>query len=377
MRLPVNLHLPLIAVVLLGSGMAVSHVSAKTLEPLATSGPAADYPVTIGAPYTIDGVTYTPTDALNSDNVGYAVAGSDGGEAISIAHKTLPVPSYAEVTSLDSGKTILVRVERRGPMTNDRLVELSPGAAMQLGLTGTDKAPIRIRRVNPPEVERAMLRTGSRAPARMDTPQSLLTVLKRKLDPALVPPPVAASTPVSAATPAPVVATPEPVNKPVRKPRGRRPAAPPSVSVTPPTPPAADPAPYQPAMTMPEGVELVSIPVVQAIPGQTAADANSGAVVQPITNDSGAVVQPLPSTTDSKRRTSARFTRGSLYVQAGAFGEKANAYAAAAKLGAAIRPSGNLSVVVLGPFSSRREAEAALAKARQAGYRDARIQSAR
>jgi rare lipoprotein A len=360
MRLPVNLNLPLMAVVLLGGGLAVSHVSAKTLEPLATSGPAADYPVTIGAPYTIDGVTYTPTDALNSDNVGYAVAGSDGGEAISIAHKTLPVPSYAEVTSLDSGKTILVRVERRGPMTNDRLVELSPGAAAQLGLSGASKAPIRIRRVNPPEVERAMLRTGGQAPSRMDTPQSLLTVLKRKLDPELVPPPVAA--PDAATAPTPVAVTPEPA----RKPRGRRPAATPPVTVVPPSQPAANPAPYQPAMTMPEGVELVSVPVVQAVPGQTVVDTNSGAVVQ-----------PLPATSDAKPRTSARFTRGSLYVQAGAFGEKANADAAASKLGATIRPSGNLSVVVLGPFSSRREAEAALAKARQAGYRDARIQSAR
>ncbi len=370
MRLPVNLNLPLMAVVLLGSGMAVSHVSAKTPEPLATSGPAADYPVVIGAPYTIDGVTYTPTDALNSDNVGYAVAGSEGGEAISIAHKTLPVPSYAEVTSLDSGKTILVRVERRGPMTNDRLVELSPGAADQLGLSGTNKAPIRIRRVNPPEVERAILRTGGRAPARMDTPQSLLTVLKRKLDPALLPPPIAAPTPVPAVTPTPVIATPEPAAKPARKPRVRPAVKPPVVQPAIVTP-AAEPAPYQPTTT-PDGVEIVSLPVVQALPGQMATETSSGAVVQPFPATAGSRAR-----TESRPKTSAQFARGSLYVQVGAFANKANADAAAAKLGATIRPAGSLSVAVLGPFSTRAEAEAALAKARQSGYRDSRIQSTR
>jgi rare lipoprotein A len=154
----------------------------------------------VGKPFVIDGVTHTPADRMNYDAVGYAALGSEGGSAISAAHKTLPLPSYAEVTALDSGKTVLIRLERRGPMTNDQLVELSPGAAAQLGFSGSGKLPVRVRRVNPPEAERALLRSGERAPYRMETPRPLLGVLMRKLSPASLPSPG----PVATATPAPV-----------------------------------------------------------------------------------------------------------------------------------------------------------------------------
>jgi rare lipoprotein A len=374
MRLPVNLSLPLAALVLLGGCAGGGDRELASAGPLATTGPAADYPVVLGAPYVIDGVSYSPSDAMNSDAVGYAVAGGEGGDAISIAHKTLPLPSYAEVTSLDSGKTILVRVERRGPMTNERLVELSPGAAAQLGLTGTVKAPVRIRRVNPPELERAALRTGGRAPDRMDTPNSLLTVLKRKLDPALVP--VATPSPVPTATPEPVATpspTPAPKSKWQRKPRATKPIAQMPSVISPPAPVAtATPEPQPVPVYIPNGQpdtapvvwDSTSMPVVQPLPGVDSADTGSGAVVQPLPADS------TPS------RSTARNGRGPI-VQVGAFAEKQNAYAAAAKLGASIRESGRLSRVVMGPFANWAEARAALAKAKQAGYSDARIQSGR
>ena len=148
----------------------------------ATGGPAADYPMVIGAPFTVDGITYTPSDTMNYDAVGFADQGPDGGNAVSAANRSLPLPSYIEVTALDTGKTILVRVERRGPMRGKALVELSPGAAAQLGLAAIPRAAVRVRRVNPVEQDRALLRMGQPAPARMDTPKSLLTVLGRKLD---------------------------------------------------------------------------------------------------------------------------------------------------------------------------------------------------
>ena len=203
MRLPVNYALPLAALVLLSACGGGGAKPIVVPDPVGYNGPSSDYPVVVGAPFTIDGTTYTPVDKLNFDEVGYAVAGGEG-TGITIAHKTLPLPSYAEVTSLDSGKTVLVRVERRGPMVNDRLVELSPVAAAQLGLTGSAKAPIRIRRVNPPEMERSMLRSGQSASTRMDTPPSLLTVLKRKLDPQLVLPPLPFPEAAASALPSPV-----------------------------------------------------------------------------------------------------------------------------------------------------------------------------
>lgn len=152
--------------------------SASVSVPL--QGPSADYPVVIGEAFTIEGTTYTPSDTLNHDEVGILAVEEAGASAgVSAAHRTLPLPSYAEVTSLETGRTILLRVERRGPMDNAHVVALSQDAAAQLGASGD--TPVRVRRVNPPEVERAALRRGETVPERMETPMSLVSVLKRKL----------------------------------------------------------------------------------------------------------------------------------------------------------------------------------------------------
>jgi rare lipoprotein A len=110
--------MPLAALVLLngcasgGGGGGSVYAASLAQNP---NGPAADYPVVIGDAFTIDGVTHTPTDQLNYDAVGYASVSPQDGVAVAASHKTLPLPSYAEVTSLESGRTILVRVENRGP----------------------------------------------------------------------------------------------------------------------------------------------------------------------------------------------------------------------------------------------------------------------
>lgn len=196
--------------------MAPGTVLAKTPSHPATPaelGPQGDYPVVIGDPFVIDGVTYTPADTMNYDAVGYAVPAE--GSGISGAHRTLPLPCYVEVTALDSGHTILVRLDRRGPMSGgDSLVALSAGAWAQLGLSA-DRAAVRVRRVNPPEQERALLRTGQAAPMRMDTPPGLLSALKRKLGIATPPP---ADEPAKALPPAPA---PKAAAKPATKPEAR------------------------------------------------------------------------------------------------------------------------------------------------------------
>jgi len=154
----------------------------------------SDLPVKIGQPYSVGGVLYTPADDPTYDEVGYAswygeeLSGgvTANGEAfnpagISAAHRTLPLPSYVEVTSLDSGRTILVRVNDRGPFSNDRLIDLSRGAAEQLGISGDGAAAVRVRRVNPPEQERVKLRAGQRAAARIDAPDALLSALRKQV----------------------------------------------------------------------------------------------------------------------------------------------------------------------------------------------------
>lgn len=318
MRLPVNHALPLAALIALtgcGGGGAKPAVT-----PPPANGPAADYPMVIGDPFTIEGETWRPADTLNYDMVGYASPGEEGAGTVSAAHKTLPLPSYVEVTSLESGKTILVRVERRGPMRNDRLIELSPGAAAQLGVTGRERAAVRVRRVNPPEQERALLRSGQTAPDRMDTPRPLLAVLMRKLDPQTAPPP---------ATPPQIAPSPEP---------------------SPPEPSSAT-TPVEPP-----------VPVAKPKPAP-----------KPKPVPSAVTPMPPPAATPAP---SASAANGSLVVQVAAFSTKERADAAAAKLGAGVSSAGRLWRMRMGPFATRAQAEAALAKAKRAGYSDARIQRA-
>ncbi|WP_370171887.1 SPOR domain-containing protein [Sphingobium abikonense] len=169
-----------------------------------------DQPILLGEPYRVAGVLYRPADPAAYDEVGYAMpmeAASKGevtanGEAFVVdaitgAHKTLPLPSYVEVTALDSGRTILVRVNDRGPMRNDRLIGLSPAAMAQLGLSGPSAA-VRVRRVNPPGQDQVALRSHQRAAERLESPPALLKVLREKLQQTRPPAPVAQA-PVSAA----------------------------------------------------------------------------------------------------------------------------------------------------------------------------------
>ncbi|MDE2619576.1 MAG: SPOR domain-containing protein [Sphingomonadales bacterium] len=301
---------------------------------LPATGPAADYPIVLGAPFTIDGVTYTPADRLNFDQVGHAAIDAAAGQGVSIAHRTLPLPSYVEVTSLRTGRTILARVERRGPMTPGADIALSPGAAAQLG-TGDGLTPVRVRRVNPPEAERALLRAGQAAPARMDTPMSLVGVLLRKLDPQAAVP-AAAGTPPSGPS---ASAGPVP---------GARPAS-----------DAAATGPKQPAV-VPPSLKPVPKPVP---PAATAAPA-------PV---------PAPKTAAtpaSAPKAAAKPAESRSVVQVGAFSSRAAATAVAARVGGTVSPAGKLFRVRIGGFSSAAQAGAALAKARAAGYSDARIQHA-
>lgn len=61
------------------------------------------------------------------------------------AHKTLPLPSYAEVTNLDNGHKVIVKINDRGPFKDDRLIDMSYGAALRLDMIGTGTAPVEVR----------------------------------------------------------------------------------------------------------------------------------------------------------------------------------------------------------------------------------------
>ena len=141
-----------------------------------------------------------PSERVSYDEVGRAswygaeLAGHKTGngetfnpDAITAAHRTLPMPSYVEVTNLDSGRTILVRINDRGPFNGDRIIDISQGAAKQLGVVGQGHFPVRVRRVNPPEYEKTALRNGEKAAERLGTPPALLNALRKKLGATPVP----------------------------------------------------------------------------------------------------------------------------------------------------------------------------------------------
>ena len=139
----------------------------------------------VGNPYTIRGRTYYP-----GENGSYRAEGiaswygpdfhgrrTANGEvydmhSISAAHPTLPIPSYARVTNLENGKSIIVRVNDRGPYARNRVIDLSTGTAKALGFYGRGLARVRVEYVGRASLHGsddrmllATLREGSPAPA--------------------------------------------------------------------------------------------------------------------------------------------------------------------------------------------------------------------
>lgn len=90
--------------------------------------------------------------------------------AFTAAHKTLPLPSFARVTNLDNGKSVVVRVNDRGPFHDGRVIDLSYAAAVKLGYRNTGTARVEVRGLGPGEDARerydAVARRDAQAPAR-------------------------------------------------------------------------------------------------------------------------------------------------------------------------------------------------------------------
>lgn len=67
------------------------------------------------------------------------------------AHKTLPLPSYVRVTNLENGKTVILRVNDRGPFYSDRIIDLSFAAAKKLGYAEKGTARVKVEGIDPHE----------------------------------------------------------------------------------------------------------------------------------------------------------------------------------------------------------------------------------
>lgn len=90
------------------------------------------------------------------------------------AHKTLPIPCYVRVTNLDSGKSVVVRVNDRGPFHSGRVIDVSYAAAVKLDILGRGSIPVEIVALDPNEptpATRFAAAPASRAPVPAPAPQ--------------------------------------------------------------------------------------------------------------------------------------------------------------------------------------------------------------
>ena len=111
----------------------------------------------VGKPYKVGGIWYYPERNLTYDETGIGSWYGDefagkltangeifDPELVTAAHKTLPMPSVVRVTNLDNGKSLVVRINDRGPFAGDRVIDLAHGAASELGLTSSGIAQVRL-----------------------------------------------------------------------------------------------------------------------------------------------------------------------------------------------------------------------------------------
>jgi rare lipoprotein A len=136
--------------------------SASYNEPTPVPTRPGDEKVKIGNPYEIGGITYYPRADPYYDVTGLAswygkdFHGKDtaNGEVfdmntLSAAHKTLPMPSYVRVTNLTNGRSLVLRVNDRGPFVQSRIIDVSRRAAQLLGFENKGVERVRVQVVNP------------------------------------------------------------------------------------------------------------------------------------------------------------------------------------------------------------------------------------
>ena len=116
----------------------------------------------LGEPYEVAGWKYYPRDDPTYDKVGPASwygpqfhrRMTSNGEwfdmdYLSAAHPTLPLPSYVKVTNLENARTVVVRVNDRGPFVGDRIIDLSRRSAEVLGFKEKGRANVRVQYLGP------------------------------------------------------------------------------------------------------------------------------------------------------------------------------------------------------------------------------------
>jgi rare lipoprotein A len=204
------------------------------------------------------------------------------------AHKTLPLPAYVRVTNLQNGRSVVVRVNDRGPFVGNRIIDLSYTAAAKLDMLRNGTAMVEVRAIDPSMPPLPPAVTASTIPAVSTSPAASAA-------------PTASTTPAAAPVAAALVIVPL--------------AATPTATTPPATPPAAAP----PAAAPSTAASLAAAPGAATPPAVPPAITATNAAPEAASASGAAPAAP-------------GFTRPTLFIQAGAFSDPANAERLAQKL---------------------------------------------
>ncbi|ODS57202.1 MAG: hypothetical protein ABS40_06505 [Agrobacterium sp. SCN 61-19] len=120
----------------------------------------------VGKPYVVKGKTFVPKENPRYDKVGVASWYGDAfhgrltangelydKEHLSAAHPTLPLPSYARVTNLNTGSSVIVRINDRGPFHQGRIIDLSRKTADMLDMKHSGTGEVRVQYIGPARMD--------------------------------------------------------------------------------------------------------------------------------------------------------------------------------------------------------------------------------
>ena len=141
----------------MATACAEANLAVETTKIITRKESGVSGPYKIGKPYQVKGVWYYPQADYNYDETGIASWYGPGfnskatanGEVydendLTAAHKTLPMPSLVRVTNLENGRSIVVRINDRGPFVNNRIIDMSRRGAQLLGFEQNGTAKVRV-----------------------------------------------------------------------------------------------------------------------------------------------------------------------------------------------------------------------------------------
>lgn len=263
--------------------------------------------------------------------------------AMTAAHRTLPIPSYVRVTRVSTGKTVVLRINDRGPFHSDRIIDLSYVAAYKLGMLGPGSTEVVVERIMPDQI-----RNWKSAPPPSNVAQAPTEPTRRTGSAAVASPlPVVTAGAGAGVVTGVTTGVASGAASGLSSTVAAGAAIPVAVALPPPTPPATELAPAQP-----------TTPSARPATGGQATSVTA---------------QPLPQ----RPSPGTLVPPGAMYLQFGAFSEEARAQALAQRLSQQLSPelgstvkvdqnASNLYRVRIGPFAGRDAALEALGAAQSA-----------